>query len=349
MARSGGGIRRARKENLLPAGKLPVRLLDRLLKKYASGGPGVVIGPSIGIDSAIVNIHGTLLAAKSDPITFVSDNIGAYAVFVNANDIAAMGAAPKWFLATILLPEGKATAKMAEQIFAQISSACDEAGAVLCGGHTEITPGINRPLVTGHMLGTLHGKKPVTSAGAKPGDALILTKGIAIEATSVIARELAAKLKGSFSAAFLKRCANYFKAPGISVVKDARVAMANGPINAMHDPTEGGLSAALHELSLASGCSIIVEQNLIPVLPEAKALCEFFGIDPLGAISSGALLISAPYGRAKKITAALEASGILSAVIGKVEAKGRGVRIIADGKTKKLKHFERDELTKILV
>ncbi|MBI2400290.1 MAG: hydrogenase expression/formation protein [Deltaproteobacteria bacterium] len=337
------------KTNLLPAGKLPVRLLDRLLNKYASGAPGVIVGPSIGIDSAIINIHGTLLAAKSDPITFVSDNIGAYAVHVNANDIAAMGAAPRWFLATILLPECKATPKMAERIFSQISSACGEVGAALCGGHTEITPGINRPIVTGHMLGTLRGKKPVTSAGAKPGDALILTKGIAIEATSIMARELLDKLKGSFSAAFLKRCANYFKSPGISVVKDARVALENGPVNAMHDPTEGGLSAALHELSLSSGCTIIVERKLIPLLPEAKALCDFFGIDPLGAISSGALLISAPSGRADKITAALEANGIRSAVIGKVEAKGRGVSIIVDGKTKILKAFERDELTKILI
>ena len=348
MARS-GTMSRTGAGDLLPAGKLPVRLLGRLLKKYAAGGPGVVVGPSIGIDSAIIGIRETLLAVKSDPITFVSDNIGAYAVFVNANDIAAMGAAPKWFLATILLPEGKATAKMAERIFAQISSACREAGAVLCGGHTEVTPGIDRPIVTGHMLGTLSGKKPITSAGAKPGDALILTKGIAIEATSVIARELGDKLEGSFSPAFLKRCAGYFRVPGISVVKDARVALENGPVNAMHDPTEGGLSAALFELSLASGCRVIVEQRLIPVLPEAKALCEFFGIDPLGALSSGALLISAPYGRAGKITDGLKKNGILSAVIGRVEAKGRGVRIIVDGKTKKLKHFERDELTKILV
>jgi hydrogenase maturation factor len=199
------------------------------------------------------------------------------------------------------------------------------------------------------MIGTLQVKKPITSTGAKPGDALILTKGIAIEAVSVIARELADKLEGSFSAAFLKRCRGYFKSPGISVVKDARVALENGPINAMHDPTEGGLSAALFELSLASGCSILVERKLIPILPEAKALCKFFEIDPLGAISSGALLISTPYGRADKITAALEANGITSAIIGKVEARGRGVRVIVDGKTKILKHFERDELTKILI
>lgn len=346
MARSSTLIRAG---GLLPAGKLPIRLLDRLLRKYALPGPGVVVGPSVGIDSAIIDIHGTLLAVKSDPITFVSGNIGAYAVHVNANDIAAMGGTPRWFLASILLPEGKATAKSAEAIFAQVSAACEEAGAVLCGGHTEVTPGIDRPLVTGHMLGTLKVKKPITSAGARPGDALILTKGIAIEATSVIARELSGKLAGSFSRPFLKRCADYFRTPGISVVKDARVALENGPVNAMHDPTEGGLSAALHEISMASGCSITVEKNLIHVLPEPEALCEFFGIDPLGAISSGALLISAPASRAGRITAALEGSGISSAVIGHVGPKGRSVKIIVDGKAKKLKHFERDELTKILV
>lgn len=349
MARSGGTMRKAGAQDLLPAGKLPVKLLGRLLKKYALPAPGIIVGPSIGIDSAVINIHGTLLAAKTDPITFVSDNIGAYAVFVNANDIAVMGGGPQWFLASVLLPEGKATPADTARIFAQISSACKEVGAALCGGHTEVTPGIDRPLVTGHMLGTLLVKKPVTSAGAKPGDAIILTKGIAIEATSVIARELSGRLAGSFSAAFLKRCKGYFKSPGISVVKDARVALENSPVNAMHDPTEGGLSAALFELSIASGCSITVEQKLIPVLPETKALCEFFKIDPLGAISSGALLICAPYRRAGKIMAALKSESILSAVIGRVEAKGRGVRIIADGKTRKLKHFERDELTKILV
>ncbi|CAG1066754.1 Phosphoribosylformylglycinamidine cyclo-ligase [uncultured bacterium] len=238
MERSGNGRRRTRADQL-QAGKLPMGLLDRLLKKYALPAPGVIVGPSIGIDSAVIKIGSTLLAAKSDPVTFVSENIGAYAVHVNANDIAVMGGAPKWFLAAILLPAGKATPKTAERIFAQVSAACEEVGAALCGGHTEVTPGINRPLVAGHMLGTLLVKKPITSAGARPGDVLILTKGIAIEATSVIAREFKSELKGSFSGVFLRRCANYFRKPGISVVKDALAALENGPVNAMHDPDRG--------------------------------------------------------------------------------------------------------------
>ncbi|MCC6502752.1 MAG: AIR synthase family protein [Deltaproteobacteria bacterium] len=333
----------------LKTGKLPVKLLGRLLKKYAGSARGLVVGPSIGMDAAVLEINGTLIAAKSDPVTFVSDNSGEYAVYVNANDIAVMGGAPRWFLASVLLPEGKATARTAANIFRQLNSACSEVGAVLCGGHTEVTPGVSRPIVTGHMLGTFKGRKIITSAGAKKGDALILTKGIAIEATSVIARELPEELSKAFSQTFINRCARYFKDPGISVVKDAAEAMKSGPINAMHDPTEGGLSAALHELSIACGCSITVEKDLIEVLPESRALCDYFGIDPLGAISSGALLISAPLSRAGKVIEGLRAASIKSAVIGRVEGKGRSVRIIVDGKTKKLKHFERDELTRILV
>lgn len=349
MARSGSTLRAKRASAPLAAGKLPVRLLGSLLRKYSSGAPGLIVGPSIGIDSAIIDAGGRLLVAKSDPITFVSENIGEYAVHVNANDIAVMGGAPRWFLATVLLPEGKATPRMAEEIFAQASAACGSIGAALAGGHTEVTSGVERPIVAGHMLGTLEVKKPITSSGARSGDCLILTKGIAIEATSVIARVLRAKLKGAFSPAFMRKCAAFFRSPGISVVNDARVAIGSGVVHAMHDPTEGGLSAALHELSMASGRTITVEEDLIPVFPESRALCLHFGIDPLGAISSGALLISAAPREAAKIVRGLEKAGIPSAIIGKIGPKGRSVNIVSRGKTKKLKHIERDELTKILV
>lgn len=333
----------------LPAGKLPVRLLGSLLRKYSSGAPGLVVGPSIGVDSAIIDIGGTLIAAKSDPITFVSEDIGEYAVHVNANDIAVMGGVPKWFLATVLLPEGRATAKMARELFAQVSRACNSAGAALAGGHTEVTNAVQRPLVAGHMLGTLKVKRPITSSGAKTGDVLILTKGIAIEATSVIARTLAPELAGSFPPPFIRRCAAFFRDPGISVVKDAHIAIGSGEVHAMHDPTEGGLSAALHELSIASNRIMTIDEELIPVYPETRALCAHFGIDPLGAISSGSLLISAAAKDSASMLQALRTAGIPSAIIGRVGPKGRSVRAVSGGRSKKLKHFERDELTKILV
>lgn len=332
----------------LPAGKLPVKLLQRLLKRYATASdPSVITGPSIGIDSAVIKPPPGLLIAKTDPITFVTGDIGVYAIHVNANDIAVMGGAPRWFLAAILLPVG-ITEKAVEGIFSGLSRACKGSGITLCGGHTEVTPGVDRPIVVGQMLGTISGK-PVTGAGAREGDALILTKGIAIEATSVIARTLENKLKGAFPDSFIRRCRDYIKKPGLSVVEEARTALASGRVHAMHDPTEGGLSSGLHELAIASGCGILVDRSLIPVLPESKTLSEFFGIDPLGAISSGALLISAHPADSQKIINAIKSKGIVAVKIGTVTARKTGVRIVEGKKTRILKHFERDELTKILV
>ncbi|MBZ0220701.1 MAG: AIR synthase family protein [Candidatus Methylomirabilis sp.] len=338
-----------RSEKYLSAGKLPTGLLEKLLKKYSVTDPSVVVGPAIGIDSAIIDFPGEFLAAKSDPITFVAEDIGYYAVHVNANDIAVMGGTPRWFLATVLLPGGSATARMAESVFSQLRKACKDAGLSLSGGHTEITEGIDRPILVGHALGTVPRERVITAGGARQGDDIILTKGVAIEATSIIARALGDELKRTFPASFIKRCRDYIRRPGLSVVKDARVALSAGRVNSMHDPTEGGLVAGLHELSMAAGVRLVMERALIPVLPESRALSEYFRIDPLGSISSGALLLSSPPEDSMKINKALASEGIVSAIIGRVEGKGRGVRMIENGKSRALRLFDRDEITKILL
>src|SRR6185436_13997962 len=94
-----------------------------------------------------------LLIAAADPITFATDAIGYYAVTVNADDIAVMGGTPRWFLATLLLPERGTTPDLVRDIFAQVRRACDDLGIALAGGHTEVTVGLQRPLLSGHMLG----------------------------------------------------------------------------------------------------------------------------------------------------------------------------------------------------
>ena len=173
----------------MDVGKLPSQLLAHLLARigpYRSG--RVVVGPGVGQDAAVIDMGDRLLVAKSDPITFASDLIGWYAVHVNANDVACMGARPAWFLATILLPEGAAPS-LAEAIFEQVLDACQAMEIELVGGHFEITYGLERPIVVGAMLGEVERGRLVRSSGAQPGDCLILTKGIAIEGTAVLARE----------------------------------------------------------------------------------------------------------------------------------------------------------------
>ena len=196
----------------LPLGKLKLELLEKLLNKYQSPqDPRLIVGPEIGEDAVVIDFGDRYLVAKTDPITFATDEIGWYAVHVNANDIATRGAKPKWFQSTILLPEGKTTEELIDRIFNQISSVCNELEVAVVGGHTEISYGLDRPIIVGCMFGEVKKEKLVTTSGAKVGDDLILKKGIVIEGTSIIAREKQEELrkrgwvKGKSSKAFVCR------------------------------------------------------------------------------------------------------------------------------------------------
>jgi hydrogenase expression/formation protein HypE len=328
-------------------GKLPAPLLAELLAKYTILDPRVAIGPRVGEDVAAIDFGDRYLLAKTDPITFVAEDIGYYAININANDIACSGGQPKWFLATILLPEKKTDERLVHSIFSQLNRACRKLRISFCGGHTEITHGLDRPIVVGMMLGEVAKDKLVSSSGARVGDQLILTKGIAIEAVSIIAREKEEHLKKVFSAELVQRAQRFLHDPGISVLKDAQVAVASGEVHAMHDPTEGGLATGLHELAEAAGVGIRVDFERIPMLPEAKLLCEEFGIDPMGAIASGALLIAAPPQSAPAIVKALNQEGIRAAVIGEVVPPEQGVQMVYRGTSMPLPRFDQDEITKI--
>ncbi|MCK4261922.1 hydrogenase expression/formation protein, partial [bacterium] len=205
----------------LPVGKLPLPLLERLLNKYGGSDEKLIVGPQVGEDAAVIEFGERYLVAKTDPITLVSEEVGDYLININANDIATMGARPKWLLATLLLPEGKTTEALVEDIFLRVSKACGELGICLCGGHCEITHGLDRPIVVGLMLGELEKEKLVRSSGARVGDDILLTKGIAIEGTSIIAREKEADVKEKFGESFLNRVKNYLREPGISIVREA--------------------------------------------------------------------------------------------------------------------------------
>ena len=333
----------------LPPGKLPIPLLERLIRSYTILDERVVVGPSIGEDATAIETDEGYLLLKTDPITFVAEDIGFYAVNINANDIATMGGRPRWFLATLLLPERGTTEGLAEGIFSQISRACRALGISFCGGHTEITIGIDRPIVAGTMIGEAEKGGLVRTGGARQGDRILLTKGVAIEGTSIIAREKEEELKGCFSEGFLERCKRFIEEPGISVIRDAELALKAGRVHSMHDPTEGGLSSGLLEVASAAGVGMIIEEERIPVLPECKALCERFGIDPLGVIASGALLITVDPEDAGRVVRTLEEEGIPCSDIGVVVEREKGLKIRGKGgRLRDLPLFERDELTKIL-
>jgi len=331
-----------------PVGKLPVEVLARLLERYRLEDERVIVGARIGEDAAVIDMGERYLVVKTDPITFATDHIGWYAVCINANDLVTMGATPRWFLATLLLPEGKTDEALAEGIFQEIHQACRDFGISLVGGHTEITYDLNRPLVVGQMLGEVEKDKLVTTGGAQVGDVILLTKGIAIEATAILAREKEAHLKErGYSEAFLERAKGYLFHPGISVLEEALLAHDTVPVHAMHDPTEGGLAMGLWELAQAAKVGLLIEGDEVVVLPECERLCTEFGLDPLGAIASGALIIALSPEDGDKLKKALEREGIPCYLIGKVVPPEQGLKLRRGDRTFDLPLFTEDEIAKV--
>ncbi|MCP4541090.1 MAG: hydrogenase expression protein [Chloroflexi bacterium] len=338
-------------QTLYPLGKLPAEHLTRLLARYTPDDERIILGPGVGRDAAVISLGDRLLVAKTDPITFASDEIGWYAVHVNANDIACMGATVCWFLATLLLPESCTDAALVDTIFEQIAGACADLGVGLVGGHTEITYGIDRPIVVGCMLGEVAPEQLIRPDRTRPGDVLLVTKGIAVEGTAIIAREQADTLSDNeltgLDRSFLEHCRGFLYDPGISVVRDAAVATSAGQVHAMHDPTEGGLATGLWELAAAANVGLVVDESAIPILPETQTLCTRLGLDPLGLIASGALLLAVAAKDAATILSALENAGIAATRIGVVVEREPIVVLQSATSERPFPRFERDEIARL--
>jgi len=333
----------------LPVGKLRAELLERLFGTYVPAAPRVVVGPRVGEDAAVLDMGDRYLVATTDPITFASDAIGWYALHVNANDLAVRGARPLWFLATLLLPEGGVSEARVESLFAELGEGCAELDVALVGGHTEVTAGLPRPIVIGCMLGEVDKDQLVTTDGAREGDVLLLTKGVPLEGAAILAREHGAEAaRRGVAPDVIGRARDFLRRPGISVVPEARLACGAARVHAMHDPTEGGLATACWELSQAAGVGVRVHREQIPVLPEGRILCEAFGLDPLGTIASGSLLLAADPAGADAILAAWRGAGITCAAIGTITAATEGVTLVSAGIGRPMTSFPQDEISKVV-
>ena len=329
-------------------GKFPPALLEKLLAKNVIQDPRVELGPMVGEDAAVLDMGERFLVAASDPVTFATDQVGWYAVQVNANDVACCGASPQWFLATLLVPE-RFSEGDAEEVFDQILLACREVGATLIGGHSEVTYGIDRPIVLGTMLGEVERDKLVRTGGAQEGDSIVVTKGIAIEGTALLARERAQELhQAGVDPETIKEAAELLSVPGISVLNDAAIACSSVQVHSLHDVTEGGLATGLKEVAQASGMGLAVEEGSIPVLPQCRTICQALELDPMGLLASGALLVTLEAGEVPTLLAALDAAGINGFEIGQVLAPEEGLVLFGIQGETPLPEFSRDELARYL-
>jgi len=332
----------------LPVGKLRADALRAVFDKLVPRDPRVVVGPRVGEDAAVIDLGDRYLVATADPITFATDDVAWYALQVNANDIAVRGARPRWFLATLLLPEATTTDASVEALFAQLTEACDDLEVTLVGGHTEITHGLDRPVVAGTMLGEVDKERLVTTAGAQIGDAVIMTKGIPLEGAAIIAREHEGELRArGVGPATIRRAKGFLRSPGLSVLPEAEIACELATVHSMHDPTEGGIATALAELADAAGVGLRIDADRIVRLPEGVELCRAFGLDPLGTIASGALLLTLAPAEAGVVIHALAREGIDCHYIGQVVPRTQGVTLVEGAAERPMPVFPQDEITRL--
>ena len=309
----------------MKVGKVPENVLKRsVMKQLHFTRDEVVLGPGIGEDCAAIALEpDEILVMSTDPITGTTKDIGKLAIQITANDLASSGAEPIGVMLTILLPDGTREIAL-KRIMEQMEEACGDAHIQIMGGHTEVTKVVNQPVVS--VTGVAKAKKGqlVTTAGAKPGMDIVLTKWIGIEGTTILAKEREAELKEYFPPAFVDVAISFEQY--VSVVPEAAVATKSG-VSAMHDVTEGGIYGALWEMAERAGVGLEVDLKKIPVKQETVEICEFFDVNPYNLYSAGALLAGS--WQPEVLVSKLHEQGIPAAVIGYVTDKND--RIIRNG------------------
>ncbi len=330
----------------LQGGKLPQELLDNFLKEFEFNDPSVLNWPGVGEDSAAVDVKAEeLLVITSDPITFATDTIGEYAVLVNANDIVTSGGTPRWCLTTLLFPVST-TASEIRSVMAELAAVSKRCGITLCGGHTEITDAVSRTVINGMMVGCVDKDHFLDKKNMRPGDHVLLTKGVAIEGTALIAREFEKQLtdKG-VDQNTIERAKTFISR--ISIIEEAQISAALAGVKALHDITEGGIATALEEFSIAGGFAMQVRVEQIPVLPETRAICSSMNIDPLGLIGSGSLLICCHPDESQLLLKKLESAGIETALIATVVDDGPGIKAVKGRTVVDWPRFAVDEIARL--
>ena len=319
----------------LPTGKIPVDILRNVIFKHLGAKrKEVILGPRIGVDAAVVRVGSKALIVSTDPITGALGRIGWLAVNVNANDIATFGVRPTLFSSCMMLPSGSSNA-MIKTISTQMDTAAKKLKMAIIGGHCETTPGITHPVVVGTAMGVTRRSHYVTSAGAKVGNSLILTKGAGIEGTAILATDRKESLQGEFNQGFLSRASAFFNR--ISVVEEAVAAFETGGVTAMHDPTEGGVAGGIHEIADASKLGVRIFEAQIRVQKETLEICRFFKIDPLQLIGSGALLVAARHEFVDLIIETLKKRRIQASIIGEfLKQPAKRILVANNGSEKRL-------------
>ena len=326
--------------------KFSLEVLNRIVfPHFHSEDPDILQGAVFGEDVALTRVGGDVLVSHVDPIVGAVLNIGWLAVHVACNDVATTGAPPRWIQLLVLVPH-QDDEELLEEIMRDVAKAAEETGTSIIGGHTGYSAALSRPLVAVTALGTLQGRQPVLTKGAQPGDHILISKGIALEGTAILAYDFThTALELGLTEEDIDEAKNLMKQ--VSIIPEAMIFGQQGA-TAMHDVTRGGLLETLIEMASLAGVGLEVYYDRIPQPKIAQRFAEAFDFDPLKMISSGTLVASVPENSISGVKHALDEAEILWADIGVVTAD-EGVCIKRDLKVLHYQeiHPESDELARM--
>ena len=324
-------------------GKLPEQVLVRsVLRQVKHRRDEVLAGPAGGRDCAVVKLEpGEVMVLSSDPITGTVKDMGSHGIYVTANDLAVSGAEPLGVMLTLLLPEAVEEPELKE-LMRDAERACQQLNMEILGGHTEITNVVRQPLLSVTGVGKIREDQVLDLEDIRPGQDLVITKWIGLEATAILAKEKEEELLKQFSPEFVRTAQSFDRY--LSVVEDARAA-ARAKVSAMHDVTEGGIFGALWEMAEGAGVGLEVDLKKIPIRQETVEVCEAFGLNPYHIMSSGSLLAVSEDGLG--LVRELEKAGIPASLVGRTT--GGNDRIVRNGEdVQYLTRPQTDELYKIM-
>ena len=321
-------------------GKVPREFLESVV--FANLGAkrrSLLVKPGHGLDNAVVSLgERKVLIVTSDPLSVIP-SIGMkesawLSVHLLASDLTTCGVDPQFAMLDLNLPPEMELPAIGVYLKA-IGDECKKLGVSIVGGHTGRYPGSGFTVIGGGMMFSVAGRDAyVTPAMAKPGDAVLITKGAALGATAVLARSFPETIRRLAGAELLGRARS--RLGDCSTVKDARAASSVGlheNVTSMHDATEGGVLGGLFELSSACGLPVVVALEKIHIPADASAVCGAFGLDPLTTLSEGTLIVTCRPGGVEDLRAALSKAKVDNYEIGRIGPRGqvRGLWLSSGG------------------
>lgn len=330
---------------MLKVGKLDSNMLQKIvIDKIRYKRPEVKTRAGIGEDCAVIDYGKYECVVSTDPITAAVNDIGRLAIHISCNDIASNGIEPLGITLTVMLPEGT-TEEDISVIMAQAGVAAEKVGVEIIGGHTEITPAVNQPVIVSTAIGRGLSGASQSARNMKPGDYILMTKTAGLEGSGIIAGDFASELQPVLTEEELAYAKSLLE--DVSVVREGIIAGNIGTAG-MHDVTEGGVLGAVWEMCHIAelGCELWKDQ--VAVEPVTLKIAEHFGIDWLRLISSGCMLIVAPEDRREQLMTAIEEGGVRVSCIGRVCEKEEGLYLLEGELRQEIAPPEADELYKVV-